>query len=166
MDSDNVGKYVGKGLVDAQGIKPQLIDIKGGDMQGFRRSKPGIDGVISELSQVMPLHGDDARIHPSTYQEITTTLTLLTKIAELRPDADKLAEVLRESQVFYEDKLEALLSRVGKNVIDTAKEEEKPGLLAIFEKTLRYRAQYAEKAAATRRKNEEAQGTEPAPAMP
>lgn len=155
MADDNVGKYTGDGVIDATKHKDELVDYKGGDMQGFRRSKPGLSVVLGEIDAAMPKHGDEARIHPSTYTEISRIVTLLAWISDLRPRVDKLAEVLRESQVYYEDKLETLISRLGKNVIDTAKDDNKPSLLAIFEKTLSYRALYADKAAATRRKNEQ-----------
>ncbi|TKD01386.1 hypothetical protein [Polyangium fumosum] len=155
MSENSIGKYTGDGVVDASPFKHKLVDLKRGDMPKLKRSKPGCAGVLVDLAKAMPEHGDEARIHPDWHAEIVEVKQTLDAIRAQRPEADKLAEVLRESEAYYEDKLEVLISRVGKAVVDTAKGEDKPGLLATFESTLRYRAQYAEKSAATRRKNQQ-----------
>ncbi|MDI1443445.1 hypothetical protein [Polyangium sp. 6x1] len=155
MSENSIGKYTGNGVVDASAFQHKLVDLKHGEMQKLKRSKPGCAGVIADLAAAMPGHGSEARIHPDWYAEIVEIKQTLEVIRAQRPEADKLAEVLRESEAYYEDRLEGLISRVGKAVVDTAKEENKPGLLATFESTLQYRAQYAEKSAATRRKNQQ-----------
>ncbi|MDC3960654.1 hypothetical protein [Polyangium jinanense] len=155
MSENSVGKYTGNGVVDASPFKHKLVDVKHGEMSKLKRSKPGCEGVIADLATAIPAHGSEARIHADWYAEILEIKNILGEIRAQRPEADKLAEVLRESEAYYEDKLEALISRIGKAVVDTAKEENKPGLLATFESTLQYRAQYAEKSAATRRKNQQ-----------
>jgi hypothetical protein len=134
------------------------VDIKGGDLQGYKREKPGLAEVLEELASAMPSHGDAAGIHPNTYEQIVQATQLLSQIRALKPAAAKLVEILNESEVYYEDLREGQIIRVAKNAIDTAKLENKAGILASFEKTMKYRSQYAEKAAATRRKNEEAKG--------
>ncbi|MDC0747514.1 hypothetical protein [Polyangium mundeleinium] len=163
MNDDTVVKYTGPALIDAQPIKDKLVDIKGGDLQGYKREKPGLLEVLVELASAIPSHGDAAGIHPNTYDQIVQTTEVLTHIRALKPAAAKLVEILNESEVYYEDLREGQIIRVAKNALDTAKLENKPGILASFEKTMKYRSQYAEKAAATRRKNEEAKGdAEPA----
>jgi len=160
MSENSIGKYTGDGVVDASPFKQKLIALKHGEMTRLKRSKPGCAGMLADLAKAMPEHGNEARIHPDWYGEVVETKQILDAIRAQRPEADKLAEVLRESEAYYEDKLEVLISRIGKAVVDTAKGEEKPGLLATFESTLRYRAQYADKSAATRRKNLQMQPTE------
>ncbi|MDI1444159.1 hypothetical protein [Polyangium sp. 6x1] len=155
MSENAIGKYTGHGIVDASALKEKLVDVKHGELPKLKRSKPGCATVLADLAAAMPVHGDEARIHPDFYAEIVDATQLLQAIRAQRPEADKLAEVLRESEAFYEDKLEGMLSRLGKMVADTAKDEKKPGLLATFESTLQYRAQYADKSVATRRKNQE-----------
>ncbi|MRG95426.1 hypothetical protein [Polyangium spumosum] len=155
MSENAIGKYTGTGIASAMPFKHKLVDVKQGDLPKLKRSKPGCAAVLGDLAAAMPVHGDEARIHPDFYAEIVETQELLQAIRAQRPEADKLAEVLRESEAFYEDKLEGLLSRLAKIVLDTAKDENKPGLLATFESTIQYRGLYANRSAATRRKNQE-----------
>jgi hypothetical protein len=155
MSENSICNFTGKGVVDASAYKDKLVDLKHGELPKLKRSKPGCAGVLADLSKAMPDHGNEARIHPDCYAEIVEIAQLLQSIRAERPEADKLAEVLRESEAYYEDKLEGLISRLGKTVIDTARDENKPTLLATFESVLQYRAQYAEKAVATRRKNQQ-----------
>ena len=163
MKEARIGKYTGTGVIDAQGIKDKLVDLPGGDMQGYQRQKPGFDLVVAELESVMAAHGDEAGIHASVYEGFKDKTALLTQIRALKPAVAKLYEVLGESEVYYEDSRERDITRMAKNVLDAAHHEGKNALLALFEKTLTYRSQYAEKAAATRRKNEEAGEEEPKP---
>ncbi|MDC3960028.1 hypothetical protein [Polyangium jinanense] len=156
MADDSVGKYTGEGIFDVTSYKDKLVDVKSGELNKFRRSKPGLARVLNELAKAIPEHGDEARIHAKTYQEILEIVVILALIRKDAPGVAKLSEILRESEVYYEDKLETLISRLGKSVIDTAQDDKKPGLLAIFEETLAYRSMYADKAAATRKKNEAA----------
>jgi hypothetical protein len=156
MSDHTVGKYTGTGTVNAAPYKDKLVDVKDGNLNRFRRSKPKLALVLAELSTAMQSHGNEARIHPDTYQEILETVAVLGLIRKDLPDVQKLAQVMRESEVYYEDKLEALISRLGKTVLDTAHTEKKPGLVAVFDQTLSYRSEYADKAAATRKKNQAA----------
>lgn len=153
MDDEAVGKYTGEGVFDVQHYKHRLVDVKSGGLNRYRRSKPGIERVLRELAKAMPAHGDEARVHAETYKEILETAATLALIRKDKPGVVKLAEVLCESEVYHEDRLESLISRLGKSVIDTAHDDKKPGLLAVFEETLSYRSMYADKAAATRKKN-------------
>ncbi|MDI3286647.1 hypothetical protein [Polyangium sp. 15x6] len=155
MSENAIGKYTGNGVIDVSSFKQKLVDVKQGDLPKLKRSKPGCAGVLADLAAAMPDHSQEARIHPDVYADIVETTQLIQAIRAQRPEADKLAEVLRESEAFYEDKLEGLLSRVAKMVVDTAKDENKPSLLATFESTIRYRALYADRSVATRRKNQE-----------
>ncbi|MDC0749304.1 hypothetical protein [Polyangium mundeleinium] len=158
MSENAIGKYTGKGIVDAMPFKNKLVDVKQGELARLKRSKPGCAGVLADLAAAMPEHGNAARIHPDCYDEIVETAQTLEQIRAQRPEADKLAEVLRESEAYYEDKLEGLISRLAKTVLDTAKDENKPALLATFESAIQYRTQYADKGVATRRKNQQNAG--------
>ncbi len=163
MADEMIGMYTGPGVIDTQSIKEKLVDIKGGDLQGYKRQKPGIEGVIQELESAFTAHGDAAGIHPNVYQSFTAKTALLSQIRALRPVVAKLHEVLSESEVYYEDAREGDIIRMSKAILDAANHDNKPSLLAVFEKTLTYRSQYAEKAAATRRKNEEAKANDAKP---
>ena len=90
MADETIGKYTGTGLIDAQSIKDSLVDMKGGDLQGCKRQKPGLEAVIEELSQGVAVHGDAAGIHPSVYQSFGAKTALLAQIRALKPAAAKL----------------------------------------------------------------------------
>lgn len=62
--------------------------------------------------------------------------------------AEKVLEVLKESEALYEHERENTISQMADAVRSTAKRESNPGLLAPFEKLLRYNSQIADKAAA------------------
>jgi hypothetical protein len=164
MKEATIGKYTGTGVIDAQGIKDKLVDIMGGEIQGYQRQKPGFDLAAAELESVMATHGDAAGIHASVYGGFKEKTALLTQIRTLKPAVAKLLEVLCESEIYYEDSRERDITRMAKTVLDAAHHEGKASLLPLFEKTLSYRSQYADKAAATRRKNEDASEEEPNPA--
>src|SRR5262249_35042264 len=135
-------------------------DIKGGDLQGYKRQKPGFDSVREELEGAIADHGEAAGIHPKVYDGFQKKTVILKRIRELKPAVAKLYEVLNESEVYYEDAREGDIIRMAKSILSAAHLDSKPALLAVFEETLKYRSQYAEKAAATRRKNEEARAVE------
>jgi hypothetical protein len=163
MTSSNIAKFAGATLVDAQPIADYLIDIIAGDLSGYKREKPGIEEVVVELPAAIALHGDAARLHPSLLDGFQTNTMILGKIRALRPLVAKLLEVLEESEIFYEDAREADIVRIATAVLAVARYEDSPALLAAFEKTLTYRAQYAKKGLATRKQNEKPKKTEKTP---
>lgn len=158
MADKDVGEYKGPGLIDVQAIAARLVDIRDKQRQGFRREKPGVEAVEAELGTAMPAVGDQAGIHASVYQGFVDKTQLLGEIRKWLPLVAKLHEVLEESQIFYEDSREGDIARIADAVESAASQSAKSNLLSHFDKTLSYRSQYAEKAAATRRKNEEGQG--------
>lgn len=151
---DTIGKYIGTGVINVTPIASELVQLKDGEMQGCQRQKPGVEEVQAELKLAMPVYGAMAGIHPNVYQDFEKKTDLLTQIRAAKLEVGQLYEALCESEVFYEDVTERDLIRMSKMVVDTAHHDNNPGLLAVFEKTLKYRSQYAEKAAATRRKKE------------
>ena len=170
MTSNNVAKYAGATIVDAQTIAEFLVDIAAGELQAYKREKPGIEEVEVELPAAFALHGEAARLHPALLESFQKNTLTLAQIRAILPLAMKLVEVLQESEVFYEDAREADIVRIVTAIRAVAQYEDSPALLAGFEKTIEYRAQYGKKAAATRRQNEAAKKTpelaEPTPQPP
>lgn len=154
MADKDVGEYKGPGLIDVQAITARLVDIRDKQRQGFRREKPGFADVEAELAVAMPAVGDQAGIHASVYQGFVDKTQLLGEIRKWLPMVAKLHEALEESLIFYEDAREGDIKRIADAVESAASQTAKSNLLSHFDKTLQYRSQYAEKAAATRRKNE------------
>lgn len=154
--SDTTGKYTGPTEFSIKDEADILVDLQDNSLQGYLREKENIDGVEKELTEAMPTYASTAGIHPDAYAEFIKNGEHLSKIRKKKAEIDKAAEVLRESEIHYEDLRERFINRVAKNVDDVSRDEGKPALLAVFGKTLKYRSERAQKAAATRRKNEEA----------
>ena len=49
MSENAIGKYTGKGVVDAMPFKNKLVDVKHGELSRLKRSKPGCTGVLADL---------------------------------------------------------------------------------------------------------------------
>jgi hypothetical protein len=155
MKPDSVPSYVGPTNVDLQAIAAILVDLVKGAMQGYRFEKSGIDDVLHELAQNVPTHGDKAAIAPAVYARVLECTDNITKIREARVVVDKLAEVLEESEAHYVHEREGHISILADGVRSSARRMG-DSIRAVFEKTLKYTSQIADKAAKTRRKNAEA----------
>jgi hypothetical protein len=160
MANKDVSKYDGPAAIDISALAPQLLDIKDGERRGYKREKPSFDKVEAELSVSMPAVGDEAGIHSSVYQGFKDKTGLIAQIRAAKLQVAKLAQILEESECFYEDAREGDIIRICEAVEISAKQTNKPELLARFDATLKYRGQYAEKAAASRKKNEPGAGGE------
>jgi hypothetical protein len=79
----------------------------------------------------------------------------LEKLRAARIVVDKLAEILEESEAFYEHEREADISIIADAVRSAARRKD-DSIRAPFAKTLKYNSQVAEKAVKTRRKNAQA----------
>jgi hypothetical protein len=161
MANDACAPYTGPDLIDVSKIRSKLVDLANGNLQGFQREKPGIDAVLDELSKAIPQYGDTLGIQPAILQQIVDKTAILAQIRALEHDVRKLAEILAESELFYEDAREADISRIG-GFVDATIRHGDPSVQAAFNQTLKYRSQYADKAVATRRKNKQAEA-EPKP---
>lgn len=164
--------YSGPVQVDLSALAGFLVDLPPGATQRLRREREGIQGVTDELASAMPKHGSAAGITTELYGRFTACNEDLAKLRAARVVVDKLAEVLRESEVHKEDTREGLLSMMCK-AVKSAAQHDNPAIVAPFERTLKYNAQTAEKAVRTRRKNaegadadESAAANEPPPPPP
>lgn len=146
-------RYSGTFSVDLEHLRGTLYDIARGALRGLRREQPGMEDVIRELATQVAHYGDEAGISRSAYARFLQATDKLAKIRAVRGTVDKLAEVLKESEAVYENERENAISQMADAVRSTAKRENNPGILAPFERLLRYNAQLAEKALKARRKN-------------
>ncbi|MDI1476651.1 hypothetical protein [Polyangium sp. y55x31] len=159
--NDIIAPYTGPDIIDLSKIRPRLVDLINGTLAGAQREKPGFSDVFDELSKALPQYGETLGIHPGIWPKIVDKTATLDEIRALKKVVLKLAEVLEESEVYYEDAREADISRVG-GFVDTTIRHGDPSVEAAFHKTLAYRSQYARKAADQRRKNKQARDEPPA----
>ena len=130
-------------------------------MRGLRREQPGLDNVIAELQAGVPVLGAKAAISADVYSNFEKTHALILKIRAARVLVDKAAEVLAESEAYYEDQRESDITLMVTAVRTSARVKDE-SILASFEKTLAYNAQSAMKAVKTRQKNAKAEAAEAA----
>ena len=149
-------KYVGSLTVDLNDVKDALVDLPPGAMKGIRAEQEGIGQVLSELATAMPNHGEAADVPAQAYQRIVDRTALLTKLRAHEVELAKMLEVCTETRAKTENDREDDISTIAKAAQDKARKSKDPGIAAPFELTIKYNAQIADRAAQTRRKNEEA----------
>lgn len=148
-------RFTGTILVDLNPLKDDLVDLPPGGLKGTRGEKEGLADVLTELATAMPNHGDEADIHPKTYQRILDETAKIDTLRQHETVLEKLLEVCRETRAMKENNREDDISSIASAAEDKADKGGMPGLRAHFEKTIKYKALFADKAAETRRKNEE-----------
>lgn len=145
--------YEGTLTIDLGHLRGILFDVARGALRGLRREQPGMLGVIAELAAQFESQGSAAGISREAYARFLRCTDRLAEIRAVRGTIDKLSEVLKESEAIYEHERENAISQMADAVRSTARREANPGILAPFEKLLRYNSQLAEKAVKARRKN-------------
>jgi hypothetical protein len=150
--NDQVQPYTGPQVIELAEIVLFLVDLPPGALRGLRREQPGIAGVVSELEAGVPVLGAKAGISSDVYASFKKSHELILKIRAARLFVDKVAEVLAESEGYYEDQRESDITLIATAVRTSARRRDE-SIRAAFEKTLTYNAQAARKAAKTRRKN-------------
>lgn len=149
--------YDGSYKIDASEQKDVLAYLEPETLVLMKRTKDGelfVD-VRSELKTALPLHGTTLGFNAvDVLQRIDDCSASIAVIKPIRDEALKLYRAAEESLAFYEDAREAEIGAVAGAVQRRARKM--PTIAAPFEKTLRYHGLYAEKAVATRRKNQKA----------
>jgi hypothetical protein len=143
-------------MIDLQKVKDVLYIYK--DLHGLQQEKPGMGSVIAELAGAIPKYGDAANIHPKVYASFLANTEVIATLRALKPVVALIYQAIEHSEIHYEDAREFNIAVMVNNVIDAARADNT--LLSAFKDTIEYRSQYADKAAATRRKNEELKALE------
>ncbi|UQA59496.1 hypothetical protein [Polyangium aurulentum] len=162
MSQLNHAPYTGPLFIDVQEHKPDLVDLPPGGTARLKREKDGFAVMYKELADSVPAQGAKAGIASEIYQRFVDRTATLEKIRQKRAEAEKLAEVLRETEIALENAREGDVAVMAKAIQTTAQHID-PTVTGTFENTLRYYSQIGDKAAATRRKNEEAKAEDATP---
>ncbi|MBK9258913.1 MAG: hypothetical protein IPM54_03670 [Polyangiaceae bacterium] len=153
--------YTGQISCNLDEVKDILVDLPPGGLRGARTDREGVDGVLGELAEVMPAHGNEAEIHGALYTRVVDATNHIDKLRIKERLLEKLLEVVRETRGKMVNNREDDIGAIAAKAEETARRQKKPELLALFEKTIRYRSEPARKALKTRKKNE--QSTESIP---
>ncbi|MFT3765900.1 MAG: hypothetical protein QM820_10335 [Minicystis sp.] len=154
--------------IDLLPLKGFLVDLPPGAMRGMRHEQDGWEDAEQEIVNNQPKYGDRAGI---TNGDFTRFVALNDQFDQLEPQLpvlEKAEEILLESLAYVDDQRHKLVTQFAESAEDHASAEgDHPALLTAYEKTIAYRAVIAEKAAKTRKKNEEAKkAAAPAPNEP
>ncbi len=147
--------YNGPLTIDVSALKEDLVDLAPGGLVGLKHEKPGFDDVFDELQKAKTGALSNAGIASEIVTRIETRTVTLKEVRKKKAEAEKLAEVLRETEAELENAREGDVALVAKGA-QTAVQHVDPTIAAHFEKTSKYYSQLADKAVATRRKNADA----------
>lgn len=152
MSSGAKTAYTGELVVDVTPLKDHLIDYGPQGLVGLKHEKPGIDDVMRELDQAKNGALAALGIALDVVTRIETRTTVLKEVRSKKALAQKLFEVLAESEADLENAREGDIALIARSA-QTATQHIDGGTAANFEQTLKYYSQIADKAAATRKKN-------------
>ena len=144
--------YAGPDVLELKEVVSFLVDVKEGGTKGLRRVKKGVDEVLVELSNAVPKVGNAAGVSLAIYAEIVESTSRLAKLYAVRSLLAKAMEVVEETVAVEQHKRESNIAIIANTVKSVARHKDE-NVVAAFQKTLRYHAQFAEKAWKTRRRN-------------
>ncbi|MDC3984805.1 hypothetical protein [Polyangium jinanense] len=156
MTTDTFSPYAGPYDVTLADVKEDLVDLPAGSSKGFRGVQPGIEDVVDELAGAIPVFGDAAGIPAKVYERFTVETMSIDALTRKEALLEKMLEATRESRRLKVHQRENTIAQMVDIAKSTAQRTRNKGILAPFEKTVRYNAQTALKAVKTRRKNEAA----------
>ncbi len=158
--------YIGAHTLDMSSLQGKLVDIEEGGMQGFRGDMAGFQPMALGLAEAMPLHGAAAGIPQDVYDHFVLCNETVATIDGLLAVANKQVEVLKESRAFYVDARQNDIGLMVDAMRSRAQRRKDTSLLVPFEKLIKYHRQVGDKAAQTRKKNEQAKADGQAPTPP
>ncbi len=158
--------YIGPHTLDMSSLQGKLVDVEEGGMQGFRTELHGFQPMALALAEAMPLHGAAVGISQDMYDHFVMCNQTIATIDALLAIAAKQVEVLKESRAFYVDARQNDIGLMVDAMRSRAQRRKDTSLLVPFEKVIKYHSQVGDKAAQTRKKNEQAKGDGQAPTPP
>jgi hypothetical protein len=148
--------------IDLMKFKSFLVDLPEGAMRGMRTERDGWDDVVQEITSNQIVYGEAAGITGADFQQFTDYNTQYELITAELPRLRKAVEILTESAANIDDRRQRLAGIFAKSAEDRAHATANEALRTAYEKTRTYRSAIAEKAAKTRKKNEEKKAAEAA----
>lgn len=152
MAGESATQYVGPLVVDLEGLEGKLVELPPFGKRGLRREKEGLAEVLAELGTSIPEHAPGASVFSEVHARILAATDTLEKVRQARALVDKLSQVLEASEAKIEHDRENDLSVLVDVIKSQAKRKDR-AIVTVFEKTLKYSSQIADKAAQTRRRN-------------
>jgi len=143
--------------IDLTSLKPFLVDLPPGAMRGMRHEQEGWEDAEHEIANNQAKYGDRAGITATDFNRFVVLNDQYDQIRPQIPLLEKAEEILLESLSHIDNQRHKLVTQFADAAEAHASAEGgDPTLLTAYEKTIAYRAVIADKAAKTRKKNEEA----------
>ncbi|MDI1445059.1 hypothetical protein [Polyangium sp. 6x1] len=149
--------YTGPLEFSLKDCEADLVDLAPGAMSHLRFEHDGLADALAEIAGSVPALGAEAGIPSKVHQRILDANAIIEKLAAHEGVLAKALEIVRESRAKKVHERENDIASIVDAVKSRARRGDDKALLNAFEKTLKYNAQVAEKAAKTRRKNAEAE---------
>jgi hypothetical protein len=138
-------------------LRSFLVDLPPGAMHGMRRQQEGWEDVGYEITSNQATYGERAGITATDFNKFVALNSQYAQILAELPRVEKAVEVLTESVAHADNLRHRLITTFANSAEAHARAEGgDPTLLTAYEKTIAYRGVIADKAAKTRKKNEEA----------
>lgn len=141
--------------IDLTKLKSFLVDLPDGAMRGMRTEQEGWDEVVLEIANNQAVYGEAAGITAADFKQFTDYNDQYQQIMAELPRLKKAVEILTESAANTDDRRQRLATVFANSAEDRAKATGNGALMTAYEKTRAYRSAIADKAAKTRKKNEE-----------
>jgi len=139
-------------FINLQGI---IVDLPVGETRNYRVVQKGFEDVHLELQASLPAAGVASGVSTEIISHYFGCSDNIVKIRAALAVVAKQYEVLSESLAYYEHHRHCDIGVVVDTVRSTARRRRDKGILAPFEKTIKYNGQVGHKAARTRQKNKE-----------
>lgn len=147
-----MGRFIGPFVYDIQPLDGVLVITPAKALWGLSRQKEGWEDVQTEIVDHVADYAVKLMVAPDLGTQVQTLTGQLEQVRDLKAWAADLLRAATSTEVVLEDRREALVKVLVTAVRTTANRED-PGLMAAFEKTLRYYGQHGKRAANTRAKN-------------
>jgi hypothetical protein len=159
MADDPTQPVEGELRVDAVALGPDLLDLPPGALQRLLTEQPDFPPALAEVLANQDKFGERAGITSLVFQELLLANQRIDAIDARLPAARKLVEVLEESRAVRVDQRQRLVRTIAKTVELQAKARGDEEILGRYAKTRAYCSAIANKAARTRRRNEQLEET-------
>lgn len=143
--------------IDARALAGILLDAEPGSTQGMRRARPGFNRVLQEITDNQANVGPTIGILQSQIDELSQLTEQMAAIDVYLPAAQKLVEMMVETQTILDHRRHEIISAVAKIVDTQSTALKRPEIRAHYAETRAYRSAIAEKGVKTRKKNAAAQ---------
>jgi hypothetical protein len=142
---------IGSKVVDCSALD-FLVDLAPGARVGLCVTRDGFQKALMEIQARQAEFGDAAGIADATIADAVLVEERIAAIEAVLPAAEKIVEVLLETYALLDDERHRRILEIA--AIVDRRSRRNPELLAQYEKTRAYRSALAQKAVATRRRNQ------------